>query len=107
MSHNSWTNNTIGLKWFLKCFLSKSKSTLYNKYQIMVFDRHTSYISSDVIQACVANKVILLCLPSYITHLLQPFDIRLFAPLFVYYKNDIQANTQFGYNNSVNKLVFL
>jgi hypothetical protein len=25
----------------------------------------------------------------------------------VYYKNDIQANTQFGYNYSINKLIFL
>jgi hypothetical protein len=56
---------------------------------MMVFDGYASYISSEVIRACVANKVILLCLPPYTTHLLQPLDIGLFAPLSVYYKNDI------------------
>jgi hypothetical protein len=73
----------------------------------MVFNGYASYISSDVIRACVINKVILLCLPSHTTHLLQPFNIGLFAPLFVYYKNDIRENTKFGYNYFVDKLAFL
>jgi hypothetical protein len=53
------------------------------------------------------NKVILLCLPPHTTHLLQPLDIGLFAPLSVYYKNNIRDNTKFGYNYSVDKLAFL
>jgi 4-hydroxybenzoate polyprenyltransferase len=107
MSHNGWTDNVIGLEWFLKCFLPESKATLYGEYRMMVFDGHASHISSDVIRACVMNKVILLCLPPHTTHLLQPLDIGLFAPLSVYYKNDIRENTKFGYNYFVDKLAFL
>jgi hypothetical protein len=107
MSYNGWTDNAIGLEWFLKCFLPESKARLYKEYRMMVFDGHASHISSEVIRACVANKVILLCLPPHTTHLLQPLDIGLFAPLSVYYKNDIRDNTKFGYNYFVDKLVFL
>jgi hypothetical protein len=74
---------------------------------MMVFDGHGSHISSEVIRACVMNKVILLCLPPPTTQLLQPLNIGLFAPLSVYYKNDIRDNTKFGYNYSVDKLALL
>jgi hypothetical protein len=73
----------------------------------MLFDGHASYISSDVIRLCLAYKVILLCLPPYTTHLLQPLNIRLFRPLASYYKTLIRAKCKFGYNYSVNKLNFL
>jgi hypothetical protein len=69
MSYNGWTDNAIGLEWFLKCFLLESKARLYKEYRIMVFNSYVSHISSEVIRACVANKVIFLCLPSHITHL--------------------------------------
>jgi hypothetical protein len=73
----------------------------------MLLDRHVSHISSEVIRLCIENKVILLCLLPYTTHLLQPLDIGLFAPLASYYKSEIQDTCKFGYNFSVDKIVFL
>ena len=107
MSYNGQTNNTIGLEQFLKYFLPESKARLRSEYRIIVFDSYTSYISSEVIRAYITNKIILLYLSLYTTYLLQPLDIRLFIPLSIYYKNDIRENTKFGYNYSINKLVFL
>jgi hypothetical protein len=74
---------------------------------MMIFDGHASHISSKVIWICVANKIILLCLPPHTTHLLQPLDIGLFAPLSIYYKNNIRDQCKFGYNYSMDKLAFL
>jgi hypothetical protein len=73
----------------------------------MLFNRHSSYISSKVIRTYVSNKIILLCLPPYSTHLLQPLDIGLFSPLTSFYKSIIRATYKFKYTFSVDKLVFL
>jgi DDE superfamily endonuclease len=107
MSHNGWTDNTIGLEWFTKCFIPETAVTLHSEYRLMVFDGHASHISSNVIRLCVANKIVLLYLPPHTTHLLQPLDIGLFAPLAVHYKSTIRDTCKFGYNFSVDKLVFL
>jgi hypothetical protein len=73
----------------------------------MLFDGHLLYITSNVIRTCMANKIILLCLPPYSTHLLQPLNISLFRPLTRFYKSIIYIKTKFRYTFSINKLVFL
>jgi hypothetical protein len=95
------------LEWFTKCFIPESGARLCGEYRLMIFDGHSSHISSAVIRACVANKIILLCLPPHTTHLLQPLDIGLFAPLASYYKSEIRDSCKFGYNYLIDKLVFL
>jgi hypothetical protein len=107
MSHNGWTDNSIGLEWFTKCFIPESGARLCKEYRLMLFDGHSSHISSEVIRLCVANKIILLCLPPHTTHLLQPLDISLFAPLALYYKSKIRDTCKFGYNYTVDKMAFL
>ena len=107
MSHNGWTDNAIGLEWFTKVFVPKTTPLVKGRWRLMLFDRHSSYISSEVIRTCIANKIILLCLPPHSTHLLQPLDIGLFGPLTSFYKSIIRAKTKFGYTFSVDKLVFL
>lgn len=108
MSYNGWTDNCIGYKWFQECFIPETGGeSLHGEYRLMLFDGHSSHISSDVIRLCLKHKVILLCLPPHTTHLLQPLDIGLFGPLASYYKSFIRALCKFGYNYSIDKLDFL
>jgi hypothetical protein len=107
MSHNGWTDNAIGLEWFIKVFIPETKPSIEGRWRLMLFDGHSSHITSEVIRTCVANKIILLCLPPHSTHLLQPLDIGLFGPLAAFYKCIIRTKTKFGYTFSVDKLVFL
>ena len=55
----------------------------------MLFNKHLSYISFEVIRTCIANKIILLYLLPYSTYLLQPLNISLFSLLAQLYKNII------------------
>jgi hypothetical protein len=68
--YNRWTDNAIGLEWFIKVFIPKTKPLVKERWRLMLFDGYSSYITSNVIRTCVANKIILLCLPPHSTHLL-------------------------------------
>ncbi len=56
---------------------------------MLLVDNHASYITTAVIQYYVDYKIILLCLPLYIIHLLQLLDINIFSPLATTYKSHV------------------
>jgi hypothetical protein len=107
MTYNGWTDNAIGVQWFRDCFIPESSARRKGEYILMLFDGHASHISSEVIRLCITHKVILLCLPPHTTHLLQPLDIGIFAALASFYKSLIRDTCKFGYNYSVDKLIFM
>jgi hypothetical protein len=44
-------------------------------------DGHSSHITADVIAFCMQNAIDLLILPPHCSHILQPLDVGVFAPL--------------------------
>lgn len=74
---------------------------------MLVIDGHASHITTVAIEYCVQKKIILLCLPAHTTHILQPLDVDVFAPLTTAYKNNIHAITRYGAAYSVDKVDFL
>ncbi|PQE12258.1 pogo transposable element protein [Rutstroemia sp. NJR-2017a BVV2] len=108
LSANSWTDNIIGADWFERIFEPWSHKTQKGEYRMMLFDRHSSYISSEVINFCVKHKIVLLYLPPHTIHFLQLLDVSLFAPLSTYYKRILCNLTEFQYANyAVDKIDFL
>jgi hypothetical protein len=51
---------------------------------MLLIDDHTSHITIQMIDYCVSQKIILLYLLIYITHLLQLFDVEIFASLMLW-----------------------
>jgi DDE superfamily endonuclease len=106
LSENRWTDNQLCLEWLKKCFeLETRRGT--NRYHLLIMDSHRSYITIAALRFCLASKIIVLCLPSHTTHLLQLLDVGPFRPLAIAYKIGIQEQ---GYLNpvySVDKLEFL
>ena len=74
---------------------------------MLILDGHTSYITTAIIQYALDHKFILLCLPPHTTHVLQPLDVGLFAPLATAYKANIRSITRLGASAHVNKVDFL
>ncbi len=74
---------------------------------MLLIDGHASHITTAAIQFCIDNKIILLCLPPHTTHLLQPLDIGVFAPLAIAYKTRVHETTRYGANYSIDKTDFL
>ena len=74
---------------------------------MLIFDRHASHVSSAAVAFCLSNNIILLCLPPHTTHVLQPLDVGLFAPLATAYKANVRSITRLAAFYSIDKVDFL
>src|SRR5450432_3938234 len=105
-SDNGWTDNELGLEWLKQCFEPETRRTT-NGYRLLLMDGHASHITTGAIKFCIASKIIVLCLPSHTTHLLQPLDVGPFRPLAMAYKTGILERGSLNPVYSVDKLEFL
>ena len=105
-SENGWTDNWIGLQWLEHCF-EKETSNQKGEYRMLILDGHASHVTTAAIQFCVDHKILLLCLPAHTTHILQPLDVGIFAPLSIIYSNHIQRKSRLGATYSIDKVDFL
>jgi hypothetical protein len=80
VSENGWTTNERGLDW-LKHFDAYTKERTVSSHRLLVIDGYKSHDSLDFQQYCKDNKIVTLCMPPYLSHLLQPLDVGCFAPL--------------------------
>ncbi|XP_078606575.1 uncharacterized protein LOC144879208 [Branchiostoma floridae x Branchiostoma japonicum] len=65
-------------RWFTKVFLSHCHK---ERPIVLIVDQHYSHFTLKVLEAAVANNVVILGLPPHCTHFLQPLDVGIFAPL--------------------------
>ena len=70
-SDNGWITQEIYFEWF-KFFI---KSIPPSRPVLLIEDGHGSHITLDVMELARKNDIHLLCLPSHISHILQPLDI--------------------------------
>jgi len=79
---SGWTNNFHGIKWIIH-FDTKTKSLLDSPsdYRLLLCDGHDSHVSAEIVAYCLRNRIILTLLPTHSSHLLQPLDVGIFAPL--------------------------
>lgn len=92
-----------------RCFEPQTRKTLKGKYRLLIFDGHASHISTKVIQFCISNDIILLCLPAHTTHILQPLDVGFFQPLQSAYGKHLAEWTKYagGLGYSMDKTDFI
>jgi hypothetical protein len=80
VSENGWTNNTLGLEW-LKHFDRHTKASQVGAYRLLILDGHESHLNQDFKNYCLENKILTLCMPPHLSHILQPLDVVCFSPL--------------------------
>lgn len=71
-------NSELFKKWFLKHFLLHAPK---ERPLLLIFDGHKSPVNLEVVEAARKEAVILVCLPSHCSHILEPLDTGLFALL--------------------------
>ena len=106
-SEKGWTENEIYLWQIEQCFEKETAVGQKGEYRILCVDRHASHISTAAVEYYIAHKIIILCLPAHTTHLLQPLDVGVFAPLSIAYKSHVQRATRLGACYSIDKTDFL
>jgi len=107
LSENDWIDNKLSLVWIQKCFDSEIKICQKNEYQMLLIDDHAFHITTQMIDYCISQKIILLCLLTHTTHLLQSLDVKVFASLATAYKTYVQRVTQLKVSYSIDKTNFL
>ena len=58
--------------------------------RLLIVDGHNSHFSMEFLHFCNENRIELFCLPPHTTHILQPLDVGLFAPLQSYYGHRVE-----------------
>jgi hypothetical protein len=89
-SDNGWTTNKLGVQW-LKHFNKHTKDRTVSLYCLLIVDGHKSYSSYEFYKYCKEQKIIMLCMPPYLLHLLQPLNIGCFAPLKQAYYTELDS----------------
>ncbi|RYP29618.1 hypothetical protein DL768_011211 [Monosporascus sp. mg162] len=80
-SENGWTNTEIGLKWLREVFIPNTKPEDPNEWRLLVIDGHNSHTTEKFIWMCLQNKIYIIFLPAYASHVFQPLDVGVFATL--------------------------
>jgi hypothetical protein len=79
-SPNGWTDNEIGIAWFLEMFIPFANNhKVANVPVVLLLDGHNSYESDAFHEATFHHNIIVLAFSSKCTHELQPLDVVVFA----------------------------
>lgn len=105
-SSRGWTDDELGFEW-LKIFDKQTRIDGQPVSRILILDNHGSHVTGQCIRYCIDNNIILIAFPPHCTHLLQPLDVGVFAPLQSYYSRFIHEATQYSGKQGVDKEMFL
>ena len=94
------------LSWFTKLFLPAVAHLTKTAPVFLIQDGHHSHISLELIRRAGDNNIVILCLPPNTTHLLQPFDIAVFAPIKKEWKKILKQYKLETKGQKVSKEVF-
>lgn len=77
---NGWINSNVFLTWLRDCFIP---SVAEKRKPVLLFvDGHPSHLSSlEIVDICQENSIILYCLKSHASHIIQPLDQALFGAM--------------------------
>ena len=93
-SPSGWTNNELGMAWLEQVFERFTKGKARRQYRLLILDGHGSHVTSDFIDFCDSNKILLAIFPPHATHSLQPLDVVVFAPLAAEYSRELDRRSQ-------------
>ncbi|TKA64438.1 hypothetical protein B0A49_10136 [Cryomyces minteri] len=80
-SSSGWTSDSHGYEWLTSVFEPLTRPNDLSARRLLVMDGHSSHITANVIALCMESAIDLLVLPPHCSHLLQPLDVGVFAPL--------------------------
>ena len=109
-SPRGWIDDYLALKWLEEVFDPQSAELVGNPNlpRLLVFDGHGSHITYEFVEYCIQHNILLLCLPSHSTHLLQPLDVGLFGPYQHFYRLEVDKYMRSGQNRQgIKKATFI
>ena len=107
-SPKGWTDNRLAMLWLETVFEPETASITAGLPRLLILDGHGSHITYEFARYCDEHDILLLCLPSHSTHLLQPLDVGLFSPYQHFYGQAVDDYMRSGQNTyGVKKAIFI
>ena len=86
LSDSGWSNFAIFCKYLEELFLPFVRfSTDVSQSLLLLYDGHSSHISTSLIDWAKEKNLILFVLPPHTSHLLQPLDVGIYGLFKSYY----------------------
>jgi hypothetical protein len=60
---------------------TKTRLSSSDEYRLLLCDGHDSHVSAALSAYCLQHRIVLCLLPPHSSHILQPLDVGIFAPL--------------------------
>lgn len=105
-SENGWTTNSKGISWLENIFIPETRPQ-NGQWRLLIMDGHGSHTAIDFLWLCKQNKIHLLFLPAHTSHVLQPLDLGVFAPLKSRYRSEISKLSSLDDASPVKKQRFV
>lgn len=80
-SSSGWTSDSHGYEWLTRILKPLTRPQDPTTCRLLITDGHSSHVTANVIAFCMENAIELLILPPHTSHILQPLDVGVFAPL--------------------------
>jgi len=80
-SNSGWSSDSHGHEWLTAVSERSTRPLDPHTRQVLVADGHSSHITARVVAFCMEHAIDLLILPPHCSHILQPLDVGMFAPL--------------------------
>ena len=82
---SEYNDSTLCLHWLLNIFSFAITEQSKRAWRMLLLDEYESHLSMSVVNYAQKKKILLICLLSHTTHLLQPLNVGLFDSLQHYY----------------------
>jgi len=103
---SEYNDSTLCLYWLLNIFSSATAEQSKKAWRMLLLNRYKSHLSMSVVNYAQKKKMLLICLLSHTTHLLQSLNVSLFNSLQHYYVLKINRLAQLSISH-VSKPQFL
>ncbi|XP_060580985.1 uncharacterized protein LOC132737668 [Ruditapes philippinarum] len=90
-SESGWMDSELFCHWLLTCFIPAIDSRSVKRPVLLFIDGHSTHISLEASNICIANGIELYCLLEHSSHIMQPLDLRLFATLKQHWKEAVRS----------------
>jgi len=76
-----WTSRDHGMRWMRECFEPATRLKANSNYRLLLFDGHDSHCSPEFLAHTMEHKILAFSLIPHTSHICQPLDNSIFAPL--------------------------
>jgi hypothetical protein len=97
-----WFNMKECETWFEKVFLKYLEGRIpKEEVKVLIMDNLSSHLSLNIMEQCRENNIRLIFLPPNSTHLTQPLDVAVFAPLKKQWRKELDEYKESCTTNNI------